>query len=121
MAIIDIDHVQIAMPRDAEDVARQFYGGVLGLTEIAKPPNLAGRGGVWFIAGPRQLHLGVEDDFRPARKAHPAFRVDDLESLCTRCIAAGLSPVDDEPLPGFRRFYLADPFGNRLEFLTAED
>ncbi|MBZ9936088.1 VOC family protein [Mesorhizobium sp. BR1-1-16] len=121
MAIIDIDHVQIAMPRGAEDVARQFYGGVLGLIEIAKPTNLAGRGGVWFMAGPRQLHIGVEEEFRPARKAHPAFRVDDLEGLRARCIAAGLSPVDDELLPGFRRFYLSDPFGNRLEFLMAAD
>ena len=117
MAIIDLDHVQIAMPRGAEDVARQFYGGVLELTEIAKPVNLAARGGLWFTAGARQLHLGVEADFRPARKAHPAFRVDDLEGLRARCLAAGLTPVEDEPLPGFRRFYLADPFGNRLEFL----
>ncbi len=117
MPVIDLDHVQIAMPRGGEDTARQFYGVVLGLDEIAKPANLARRGGVWFAAGARQLHLGVEDGFRPALKAHPAFRVADLAALRTRCVQAGYAPVDDEPLPGYQRFYLSDPFGNRLEFL----
>lgn len=115
--VVDIDHVQIAMPRGEEDAARRFYGGVLGLAEIQKPANLAKRGGVWFVAGARHLHLGVEDGFRPAKKAHPAFRVEDLAALRLRCIAAGYPPVEDEPLPGYRRFYLVDPFGNRLEFL----
>lgn len=109
------------MPRGEEEAAGHFYGLVLGLSEIPKPANLAHRGGVWFQAGARQLHLGVEDDFRPARKAHAAFRVDDLDDLKTRCRAAGLAPIEDEPIPGFRRFYLADPFGNRLEFLEAND
>lgn len=117
MPIIGLDHVQIAMPRGAEALARQFYGDLLGLTEIAKPENLARRGGVWFALGDRQLHLGGEEPFQPARKAHPAFRVAGLESLRDRLLAAGHTPVEDEPLPGYRRFYLADPFGNRLEFL----
>ncbi len=118
--IAGINHVQIAMPRDGEDVARRFYGGVLGLAEIAKPAHLARRGGVWFAAGPQQLHLGVEDGFRPAKKAHPAFEVQGLATLRGRCVAAGYVPVDDEPLPGFQRFYLNDPFGNRLEFLEPD-
>ncbi|MBN9434889.1 MAG: VOC family protein [Bosea sp.] len=117
MPIVGLDHVQIAMPRGAEALAREFYGGLLGLAEIPKPVNLAKRGGVWFALGDRQLHLGVEEPFNSARKAHPAFRVDDLESLRGRLRAAGHQPVEDEPLPGYRRFYLADPFGNRLEFL----
>ncbi|SHE97653.1 Glyoxalase-like domain-containing protein [Kaistia soli DSM 19436] len=120
MAITDIDHVQIAMPRGEEEAARQFYGAILGLAEIAKPAILAQRGGVWFLAGARQLHLGVEDDFRPARKAHPAFRVDNLDELRARCVAAGLAPIDDDALPGYQRFYLSDPFGNRLEFLALD-
>ena len=121
MPIVDLDHVQIAMPRGAEALARQFYGALLGLAEIAKPENLARRGGVWFALGDRQLHLGVEEPFQPARKAHPAFRVEDLDSLRDRLRAAGHEPIEDEPLPGYRRFYLADPFGNRLEFLESLD
>lgn len=121
MPIVGLDHVQIAMPRGEEALARQFYGEFLGLAEIPKPENLARRGGVWFALGDRQLHLGVEEPFHPARKAHPAFRVEDLDSLRDRIRAAGHQPVDDEPLPGYRRFYLADPFGNRLEFLEALD
>ncbi len=117
MPIVGLDHVQIAMPRGEEALARQFYGELLGLAEIPKPENLARRGGVWFALGDRQLHLGVEEPFHAARKAHPAFRVDDLDSLRGLLRAAGHVPIDDEPLPGYRRFYLADPFGNRLEFL----
>jgi catechol 2,3-dioxygenase-like lactoylglutathione lyase family enzyme len=117
MPIVGLDHVQIAMPRGGEDEARAFYSGALGLAEIAKPPNLARRGGVWFVLGDRQLHLGVEEDFRPARKAHPAFRVADLAALRRALAEAGFTVLDDEPLPGHERFYLSDPFGNRLEFL----
>lgn len=117
MRIVDIDHVQLAMPEGREDDARHFYGTVLDLPELAKPANLAKRGGVWFQAGPRQLHLGVEAEFRPARKAHPAFRVDDLGALRERLLANGYAPNEDEPLAGYDRFYASDPFGNRLEFL----
>jgi len=116
-AILGLDHVQLAMPRGAEEIARRFYTGILGLSEIAKPPDLAKRGGVWFALGEQQLHLGVEDEFRPARKAHPAVLVRDIDELRDRLTAADLSPIDDDSLPDHRRFYVADPFGNRLEFL----
>jgi catechol 2,3-dioxygenase-like lactoylglutathione lyase family enzyme len=115
--IVGIDHVQLAMPRGREADARAFYGDVLGMEEIPKPANLAARGGVWFAAGDRQVHLGVEDDFRPARKAHPALRVEDHDALRSRLAEGGYAPYEDEPLPGYRRFYVADPFGNRLEFI----
>jgi catechol 2,3-dioxygenase-like lactoylglutathione lyase family enzyme len=106
-----LDHVQVAAPAGCEEAARAFYGGVLGLREVEKPAALAARGGVWF----EQLHVGVEEGFAPARKAHPAFRVDDLDAL-----AARIGDVQwDEAIPGVRRFYAHDPFGNRLEFLEA--
>ena len=100
-------------------MARAFYGGVLGLEEQAKPANLARRGGVWFAAGTLRLHLGVEDEFRPAKKAHPALLVRGLEELISRCEAAGHPVVTDEPLAGYRRVYVSDPFGNRIELLEA--
>jgi catechol 2,3-dioxygenase-like lactoylglutathione lyase family enzyme len=107
--IAGLDHVQLAAPPGCEAQARAFYGDTLGLKEIEKPPELATRGGVWF----EHLHVGVEDPFTPARKAHPALRVDDLDAL-----AARLENVTwDEAIPGVRRFYSTDPFGNRLEFL----
>lgn len=112
-----LHHLQLAMPRGAEDEARAFYGGVLGLSEIPKPPNLARRGGVWFELGALQLHLGVEEDFRPARKAHPALLVEDLAALVAECRRTGVPVAAGEPLPGFDRVYLADPFGNRIEIL----
>lgn len=121
MPIVDLDHVQLAMPPGREDDARAFYGALLGLTEIPKPANLARRGGVWFRVGSRQLHLGVEADFREARKAHPAFRVDDLSALRLALERAGIPPIDDEPLAGYDRFYASDPFGNRLEFLQPRE
>lgn len=105
------------MPRGEEEAARAFYVGVIGMTEIPKPEMLARRGGVWFRAGGVDLHLGVEDEFRPARKAHPAVLVDDLNDVATRLTAAGQRPTPDAELPGFRRVYATDPFGNRLEFL----
>ncbi len=114
-------HVQLAMPRDQEDTARTFYVGVLGMTQITKPAVLASRGGVWFRAGGVELHLGVEETFRPARKAHPAVLVDDLDDLAARLSAAGQPVRWDEELPGFRRAYANDPFGNRLEFLQQND
>lgn len=110
------------MPPGGEDEARRFYGRVLGMTEVAKPAELAARGGCWFRAGALELHLGVEDEFRPARKAHPgidAGSVEALEDLAARLRAAGHDAVPDGLLPGYRRFYVSDPFGNRLEFLAA--
>ena len=112
-----IDHVQLAMPAGEEARARTFYGGVLGMEEVEKPPALAARGGVWFRAGEAQVHLGVERDFRPARKAHPALRVEGLPAVVARLRTAGAEVIDDEALPGYDRIYTADPFGNRLELL----
>jgi hypothetical protein len=113
-----LHHVQLAMPPGAEAAARAFYAGVLGLAEIPKPSALAGRGGVWFRAGTLELHLGVEADFRPARKAHPGILVEDLDRLTAQLHAHGVHPQADANLPGYRRFYLDDCFGNRLEFLS---
>lgn len=121
MEVIEIDHVQLAMPPGEEDIARAFYEGVLGLPEQPKPSNLAKRGGVWFGRGDLRVHLGVEAEFRPARKAHPAFRVRGLEQLRAKCEAAGYTVIDDEPLPGFGRFYVNDPFGNRIECIEPRD
>jgi catechol 2,3-dioxygenase-like lactoylglutathione lyase family enzyme len=115
-----IHHVQLAMPPGQEDAARAFYGRVLGLTEIAKPAVLAGRGGAWFRGDGIELHLGVEDDFRPARKAHPGLLVADLDERAARLAAAGHPVTWDGDFPGMRRFYTADPFGNRLELLQPD-
>jgi catechol 2,3-dioxygenase-like lactoylglutathione lyase family enzyme len=112
-----IHHVQLAMPAGNEDAARAFYVGVLGLSEQPKPPVLAARGGAWFADGTVQIHLGVEADFRPARKAHPALLVADLDAFVRACADAGISVKSDDDLPGFRHCYVDDPFGNRLEFL----
>jgi catechol 2,3-dioxygenase-like lactoylglutathione lyase family enzyme len=115
--VVALDHLQLAMPRGREAEARAFYGDILGLEELIKPPNLARRGGVWFALGSQQLHLGIEEDFRAARKAHPAFLVRDLAALRERLVAHGYKPYEDEPLAGYRRCYVADPFGNRLELM----
>ncbi|MEV7446948.1 VOC family protein [Streptomyces sp. NPDC056257] len=112
-----VDHVQLAAPPDSEDRLRAFYTDVLGMTEIPKPPVLAARGGCWFAAGPVQLHLGIEADFRPARKAHPGLRVTGIEAYANRLEERGAKVVWDDDLPGHRRFYSEDPVGNRLEFL----
>jgi len=112
-----IDHAQLAMPRGEEDKARPFYRDLLGLPEQPKPPELAKRGGCWFESDKVKVHLGVEDPFRPAKKAHIAFRVTDVQGLAARARAAGYEVVDDELLEGFDRIYIYDPFGNRLEFL----
>lgn len=116
-AVVGLDHLQLAMPAGREAEARAFYGDLLGLAELKKPPHLQVRGGVWFALGSQQLHLGVEKDFRPAQKAHPAFLVNGLGGLRTRLAQHGYPPYEDEPLAGFNRFYVADPFGNRLELL----
>ena len=114
------DHVQVAIPQASDTTARQFYGDVLGMTEVPKPAALAGRGGCWFASGTAVLHLGVETPFRPARKAHPAFLVDDLESVAARLTDAGCECVrSDDEIPGVNRFHTFDPFGNRLEFQQA--
>ena len=105
------------MPQGREAEARAFYGGVLGLEEMPKPAALAKRGGAWFRSGLVQLHLGVEADFRPAIKAHPALLVDDLDPLLARARAAGVRIMDDEPLPGYARAFIFDPFGNRIELM----
>ena len=115
--ILGLDHVQLAMPAGREEDARAFYAGVLGLLEETKPPNLAVRGGVWFRGGNLRLHLGVDRDFHPAGKAHPAILVRGLTELAARCRAAGFPPVTDEPLAGYERVYVFDPFGNRIELL----
>ena len=115
--VIGLDHVQLAMPPGQETLARAFYGGVLGLVEEPKPPNLAKRGGVWFKGGALRLHLGVDANFHAGTKAHPALLVRGLTALAERCRAAGYAPVTDEPLEGFNRVYVFDPFGNRIELL----
>jgi catechol 2,3-dioxygenase-like lactoylglutathione lyase family enzyme len=118
VGIIALDHVQLAMPAGREAEARTFYQGVLGIPEAPKPPNLAKRGGCWFERGAIKVHLGVETDFRPARKAHPAFLVDDLDALRRAIESAGIATREDEPLEGYERFYVDDPFGNRIELLA---
>lgn len=117
MSLLRIDHIQLAMPKGQEDAARRFYGRLLGMTEMPKPDTLAGRGGCWFRAGPVHVHLGVQEDFRPATKAHPAFVVNDLNRLCASLDAEGFSIRADDRLPGFHRAYVADPFGNRIELM----
>jgi SAM-dependent methyltransferase len=115
-----LDHVQVAAPRGCEADARRFYGDLLGLAEIAKPPALQARGGAWFALGVHQLHVGVEEPFTPARKAHPALLVahDQLDALASRLAAAGAKVTWDDRLPGARRFYTEDPWGNRLELVA---
>ena len=112
-----IDHVQLAAPAGCESEARRFFGGLLGWPEVAKPANLQKRGGVWFQCGVHQVHVGVQKDFVPAKKAHPAFHVENLQELRVQLEGQGVTVMDDEPLTGAERFYLTDPFGNRLEFL----
>ena len=117
MTILSLDHVQLAMPQGGEHMARHFYGRLLGLDEVPKPANLAARGGVWFERGPVRVHLGVERDFAPARKAHPAFIVDDLKALVEHLASHGVGAATDEPLDGYSRVYVSDPFGNRIELM----
>lgn len=115
--IEEIDHVQLAMPAGGEVAARRFYAELLGIPEQPKPPHLAKRGGCWFESDVVKLHLGVESSFRPAKKAHPALRVSGLRELVAELTEAGVDVVDDEPLEGYDRVYVYDPFGNRLELL----
>jgi len=115
--IVGIDHVQLAMPAGGEDQARAFYRDVLGFEEVAKPKALSGRGGVWFQSGTVQIHLGVDPEFRPATKAHPALRVEGLPAFIVRCTKAGHPVERDVPLPGMERVRMNDPFGNRIELV----
>lgn len=114
-----LHHVQVSCPAGSEGVVREFYGDLLGLAEVAKPAELAARGGVWFRGPGYELHVGVEEDFTPARKAHPAFLVDDVDTLATRFGQAGVDLSWDPSFPGFRRFHTTDPNGNRVEILGA--
>ena len=118
MKILAVDHIQLAMPTGEEEKARGFYGGILGLTEIPKPPELVKRGGAWFQTEGVTLHLGVETDFRPARKAHPALLVDNLEAFLQVCQANGIeTDIFQPPLDRYKRVHVFDPFGNRIELM----
>ncbi|UWP89542.1 VOC family protein [Aliiroseovarius crassostreae] len=119
MMLTALHHVQLAMPKGQEGQARRFYTDLLGLPERPKPARLSGRGGVWFEIGTLRLHLGVEEGFQPARKAHPALLCSDLDALAARLEQAQIPVRRDHDLPGFRRFYTTDPFGNRIEILEA--
>jgi catechol 2,3-dioxygenase-like lactoylglutathione lyase family enzyme len=116
-AVQSLDHVQLAIPPGGEGESRRFWVAAMGLTETPKPPHLAARGGCWFEGPSLRLHLGVDRDFHPARKAHPALIVRGLPALCARLAAEGFPPLDDEPLEGFDRVYVDDPFGNRIELM----
>jgi len=120
MPIKGLDHVQLAMPPNREAEARAFYQGILGIAEAAKPPNLAKRGGCWFERGALKIHLGVEADFRPARKAHPAFIVENLPELAAALERAGHPVRPDEPREGYTRLFVDDPFGNRIELMEPD-
>ncbi len=112
-----LDHVQISAPPGSEPILRKIFVDILGMTEIEKPENLKSRGGAWFKCGSNQIHVGIENDFRPAKKAHPAISVKNLTNLRERLISNGITVKEDQPLPGANRFYVDDPFGNRIEFL----
>ena len=114
-----IHHVQVCCPPGGEGAARSFYAHALGIPEVEKPPVLAARGGCWFRGAEVEVHVGVEEDFRPATKAHPAFLVDEIDAVAARLAERGFGVVWDEDLPGFRRFYTADGNGNRVEVLGA--
>ena len=123
MAPIGLDHVQVAAPRGSEDGARRFYGELLGMPELRKPDALRALGGAWFACGERQLHVGIADPFAPATKAHPALLFDlaDLDRLAERLTAAGCEVLWDDAISGTRRFYTADPWGNRIELVGAHE
>jgi catechol 2,3-dioxygenase-like lactoylglutathione lyase family enzyme len=116
-----IHHVQLAMPVGGEEDATVFYEGLLGVPRVPKPPHLEARGGCWFESGTVRIHLGVDEDFSPARKAHPALLVEDLDVMRGRLAQAGVDVVSDQPLAGFVRGYVSDPFGNRIELLAPSE
>ncbi len=113
-----LDHVQLAMPPGEEAAAASFYAALLGLAQVPKPPELAGRGGCWFEGSGVKVHLGVEADFRPARKAHPGLVVSGIEALAARLEEAGYGVRWEDDVPGVRHFYVDDPFGNRIEIMS---
>lgn len=117
MAVIGIDHIQLAMPHGGEDEARRFFAELLGMEEVSKPAHLAVSGGCWFSAGSAHIHLGVEQDFMPARRAHPALLVDDLVETVRRLEMAGVPFAPGKPLNGYKRGDILDPFGNRIEIM----
>ena len=117
MPILSIDHVQVAIPTGSDERARAFYSGILGFTEVAKPAEMAERKSIWFVSGAVNLHLGIEPDFHPARRAHPAFVVEGLDAILAACERAGLSTKPDTSFNRFRRAHVFDPFGNRLELM----
>jgi catechol 2,3-dioxygenase-like lactoylglutathione lyase family enzyme len=118
--VVRLDHVQLAMPAGCEAEAVAFYEGILGIAQVPKPDHLATRGGCWFEDGDLKVHLGVDPDFRPATKAHPAFIVDDVRSIASAAAAARFAVKDDEPLDGYDRVYVTDPFGNRIELMQPD-
>jgi len=120
MHVVGLDHVQVAMPKHQEATARGFYGALLGLEELPKPQDAAARGGVWFKCGDLQLHLGVEEPFAPARKAHPALRIRGYELLLDKLSANGVAVSSDRTQPGVERAFVHDPFGNRIELINSE-
>lgn len=115
-----LHHVQVAIPSGGEDVAREFWIDLLGFSEIPKPEPMASRGGLWIQDGTCEIHLGIEEPFAPARKAHPGITVEDLHGLEERLARAGYETTQDAPIYGMRRFHVSDPFGNRIEFLASE-
>ncbi|MGO8969911.1 MAG: VOC family protein [Myxococcaceae bacterium] len=115
--ITGLDHVQLAIPPGREGDAERFYSGLLGFERVPKPPPLAARGGCWFVRGTVKLHLGIDPEFRPARKVHPGLLVAGFDALCARLEAAGVAVRPDNELPGVRRCYAEDPFGNTLELI----
>lgn len=116
-AFKSIDHVQLAAPKGSETIARKFFSEILGLQEVEKPGILGKRGGVWFQFGTYQIHIGIEEPFAPAKKAHPAFQVENLEALKIHLAKNGINFIVDTDLPGANRIYMNDPFGNRMEIL----
>ena len=120
MQVVRLDHVQLAMPPGGEERARAFFRDALGIPEVPKPPELARRGGCWFERDALKIHLGVEADFRAARKAHPALLVEDLPQLIAKLERLGYAVKKDEPLEGYQRVYVDDPFGNRIELLERD-
>ena len=117
MPILSLDHVQIAIPVGSEILAREFYSGILGLSEVEKPAAMAGRDSIWFAAGSVNLHLGIEPEFHAAKRAHPALVVEGLDEILAACERAGLPTKPDTSVNGFRRVHVFDPFGNRLELM----
>ena len=119
MPILGLDHVQLAIPVGGEERARAFYGGILRFSEIEKPAEMKGRNSIWFVAGPVNLHLGLDAEFHPAKRAHPALVVDNLDEIVAACDRAGLATKPDVGFGGFRRVHVFDPFGNRLELMES--